>query len=151
MVALPFRLTFKQPCNNSSSLILLELLRGREISLIIDDTGNRKKGNKTAYVKRQYIRNLGKVENGIVAAAAYGLVAGMMLPLIFEVYKHKERLLEDNIYHSKSEITTMINYRLRASGFKFKLVLAGSLYGESCRHFVPCSRSILSQFCCSNS
>lgn len=49
------------------------MLGGREIVLIIDDTGDRKKGKKTAYVKRQYIGNLGKVENGIVAVTAYGV------------------------------------------------------------------------------
>jgi SRSO17 transposase len=32
-----------------------------------------KEGNKTDYGKRQYIGNLGKIENGIVAVTAYGL------------------------------------------------------------------------------
>ena len=67
--------------------LILQVLRGREINLIIDETGDRKKGNKTAYVKRQYIGNLGKVENGIVAVTAYGLIEGMTFPFIFEVYK----------------------------------------------------------------
>jgi len=40
-------------------------------------------------VKRQYIGNLGKIENGIVAVTAYGLIT---VPLLFEVYKPKERL-----------------------------------------------------------
>ena len=39
--------------------IILKMLGKREIVLIIDDTGDRKKGKKTAYVKRQYIGNLG--------------------------------------------------------------------------------------------
>ena len=47
--------------------LILQVLEGREISLIIDETGDRKKGNDTDYVKRQYIGNLGKIENGIVA------------------------------------------------------------------------------------
>jgi len=32
------------------------------------------KGQHTDYVKRQYIGNLGKIENGIVAVTAYGLI-----------------------------------------------------------------------------
>jgi len=36
--------------------------------LVIHDTGDRKKGHHTDYVKRQYIGNLGKID-GIVAAA----------------------------------------------------------------------------------
>jgi len=44
------------------------------------------------YVKRQYIGNLGKIENGIVAVTAYGLINNITVPLLFEVYKPKERL-----------------------------------------------------------
>jgi SRSO17 transposase len=54
-------------------------------SLIIDETGDRKKGDKTDYVKRQYIGNLGKTDNGIVAVTAYGVFCGMTFPLLFEV------------------------------------------------------------------
>ena len=67
--------------------IILKMLGGREIVLIIDDTGNRKKGKRTAYVKRQYIGNLGKVDNGIVAVTALGVFEGITFPLIAEVYK----------------------------------------------------------------
>jgi len=35
------------------------------------------KKETTDYVKRQYIGNLGKIENGIVAVTAYGLCEGM--------------------------------------------------------------------------
>jgi len=50
--------------------LILQVLEEREIILIIDETGDRKKGNTTDYVKRQYIGNLGKVENGIVVVTA---------------------------------------------------------------------------------
>ena len=50
--------------------LILKVLAGREINLIIDETGDRKKGQHTDYVKRQYIGNLGKIENGIVAVTA---------------------------------------------------------------------------------
>src|SRR4028118_370571 len=88
------------------------------------------------YVKRQYIGNLGKIENGIVAVTAYGLVEGMTFPLIFEVYKPKERLREGEPYLSKPQIAVeMIRY-LREIGVRFKLVLADSLYGESHSTFI---------------
>ena len=74
--------------------IILKMLGGREIVLIIDDTGDRKKGKRTAYVKRQYIGNLGKVDNGIVAVTALGVFEGITFPLIAEVYKPWERLSE---------------------------------------------------------
>ena len=116
--------------------MILQVLAGREIMLIIDETGDRKKGETTDYVKIQYIGNLGKIENGIVAVTAYGLYEGMTLPLMFEVYKPKQRLLSGDIYQSKPESAAKMIRRLLAMGFKFKLVLADSLYGESDCNFI---------------
>jgi SRSO17 transposase len=87
-------------------------------------------------VKRQYIGNLGKIENGIVAVTAYGLLKRMTFPLIFEVYKPKERLREGESYLSKPKIAgEMIKY-LPKVGLRFKLVLANNLYGESHSIFI---------------
>jgi FOG: Transposase len=116
--------------------LILQVLEGREIILIIDETGDRKKGDDTDYVKRQYIGNLGKIENGIVAVTAYGVIDGITLPLTFEVYKPKERLQAGDKYCSKPEIAARIIRELQAFGFKFKLVLADSLYGESGSNFI---------------
>lgn len=116
--------------------LILQVLAGREITLIIDETGDRKKGSSTDYVKRQYIGNLGKIENGIVAVTAYGVLDGMTFPLMFEVYKPKQRLLLGDIYKSKPEIAALMIRKLQAMGFKFKLVLADSLYGESESNFI---------------
>lgn len=110
--------------------LILQVLGGREISLIIDETGDRKKGDDTDYVKRQYIGNLGKIENGIVAVTAYGVIDKITFPLTFEVYKPKERLQDGDKYLSKPEIAAQIIRELQALGFRFKLVLADSLYGE---------------------
>lgn len=51
--------------------LILQQLNGRAITLVIDETGDRKKSNTTDYVARQYI---GKIENGIVSVNAYGIV-----------------------------------------------------------------------------
>lgn len=82
----------------------MQTLAGRPISLIIDETGDRKKGEHTDYVKRQYIGNLGKIENGIVAVTAYGVIDNITFPLMFEVYKSKERLKLGEVYRTKPEI-----------------------------------------------
>lgn len=37
--------------------LILQVLQGAEIEVIIDETGDKKKGKKTDYVKRQYIEN----------------------------------------------------------------------------------------------
>ena len=78
-------------------------------------------------MKRQYIGNLGKIENGRVAVTAYGLLEGITFPLIFEVYKPKERLREGEPYLSKPHIAVEIIRYLQIIGLRFKLVLADSL------------------------
>ena len=115
---------------------ILKLLHGRTLILLIDETGDRQKGKRTDYVKRQHISNLGKRENGIVAVTAYGLVDGMILLLTFEVYKPKEPLKAGDEYQSKPQIAATMMRQLQAMGFRFELVLADSLSGESKLNFV---------------
>ena len=74
--------------------LILRTLQGRKIYLIIDETGDKKKGRITDYVSRQYLGKLGKIDNGIVAVTAWGLVDGITFPLTFEVYKPQQRLLD---------------------------------------------------------
>ena len=126
--------------------IILRVLSGREIILIIDDTGDKKQGHTTDYVKRQYIGNLVKTENGIVAVTAYAYIDGITLPLTFEVYKPKERLKKEDKYLTKPEIAAGIIRKLLGRGLKIKLVLADSLYGESCTNFIDVLYELKLQF-----
>jgi SRSO17 transposase len=116
--------------------LILKVLNSRSVILLIDETGDCKQGNCTDSVKRQYIGNGGKKENGIVAVTAYGLVDGMILPLTFEVYKPRERLKDNDEYQSKPQIAAKMIRQLQAMGFQFELVLADSLDGESKVNFV---------------
>jgi SRSO17 transposase len=38
--------------------------------LVIDETGDRKDGDKTAHVSRQYLANVGKIDNGVVSVSS---------------------------------------------------------------------------------
>ena len=116
--------------------IILNVLQGRSIILIIDETGDKKKGKSTDYVKRQYIGNIGKIESGIVVVTAYGYLDGITFPLTFEVFKPKERLKELDKYKTKPQIAGEMIEKLQAKGFNFELVLADSLYGESDVNFI---------------
>jgi len=84
----------------------------------------------TDYVKRQYIGNLGKIEWDCCCYCLwshrehYGSFALRGL-------QTKERLKPADIYRSKPEIAAGMIRELKAMGFRFKLVLADSLYGES--------------------
>jgi len=131
------------------SLISQEL-KGRKILLIIDETGDNQKEKSTDYVSRQYLEKLGKIDNGIVAVTAWGLINGITFPLIFEIYKPKERLKVGNIYRSKPEIAAQMVIELKQIGFEIELVLADSLYGESESNFLGVFRGVKTQFYCSH-
>ncbi len=60
----------------------------------------------------------------------------MTFPLMFEVYKPEERLKQEDEYKTKPQLSGMILKHLKAMGFKFELVLADSLYGESDTNFI---------------
>lgn len=116
--------------------LILKVLKGRKLTLVIDETGDRKKGRSTDYVKRQYIGNLGKVENGIVSVDAYGVIDNITFPLTFEVFKPKARLKKNDHHQSKPKIAAAMVQWLCDFGFEFELVLADSEYGESGSSFV---------------
>lgn len=97
----------------------------------MDETGDRKKGKTTDYVDRQYIGNLGKIDNGIVSVNAYGIADQLTFPLLFKVFKPKQRLKEKDLYQTKLQLAQTIIAELVEFGFKIELVLADSLYGES--------------------
>ncbi len=61
---------------------------------------------------------------------AYGLLSGITFPLVFRVYKPRERLLPEDTYLTGPQIAALMIRELQAMGFQFKLVLADSLYGE---------------------
>ena len=109
-------------------LWLTKLLIGeREIVLIIDETGDRKKGKTTDYVTRQYIGNLEKTAQGIVSVNAYAIVEEITYPLIFKIFKPRKCLKAGDEYQTKPQIAQLIIQELKEWGFRIKLVLADSL------------------------
>ena len=65
---------------------------------------------------RQYLGKLGKIDNGIVAVTAWGLIEGITFPLIFEFYKPHERLLVEDTYRSRTRNSIADGARNQASG-----------------------------------
>jgi SRSO17 transposase len=109
----------------------LKALKAEKIIVIIDETGDRRKGKKTDYVARQYLGSVGKVDRGIVSVNAYGIYKNITFPLNFRVFKPKGTLKEGDVYKTKIEIASEIITELVDLGFQIELVLADSLYGES--------------------
>jgi len=106
-------------------------LKGKPMVVIIDETGDRKKGKKTDYVARQYLGSVGKIDNGIVSVNAYGVEGNITFPLLFKVFKPQGRLKAEEKFKTKIELGTEIITELIELGFNIELVLADSLYGES--------------------
>lgn len=106
-------------------------LHGNAITVVIDETGDRKKGKKTDYVARQYLGSIGKIDNGIVSVNAYGVYCNITFSLIVKVFKPKCSLKAEDKYQTKIELAAEIITSLINEGFNIKLVLADSLYGES--------------------
>jgi hypothetical protein len=103
-------------------------------ALIIDDTGDRKDGTRTAHVARQYLGSVGKVENGIVAVTSLWADERVYYPLHAEPYTPAERLgkgKKDPAFHTKPQIAVgLVDAALRA-GVPFRAVVADCTYGEN--------------------
>lgn len=111
--------------------LLRSALGERAFILCIDETGDRKKGRTTDYVAHQYIGNIGGLANGVVSVNAYGVLDGTPFPLAFRVYKPKSRLKPVDVFKSKPQLAVELIQELQALGFRFSVVLADSMYGES--------------------
>ena len=107
------------------------MLHNRKFVLCIDETGDKKKGKTTDYVARQYIGNLGKLENGLVSVNAYGVFDSVTFPLLFQVFKPQKRLKSTDEYKTKPELAVLLIKELIEQGFRFDVVLADSLYPSS--------------------
>lgn len=110
---------------------LVQAIGDTPLVLCLDETGDRKKGQTTDYVATQYIGNLHTLANGIVSVNAYGLLGTTTFPLLCRVFKPESRLKAGDVYKTKPQLAVEIIEELVALGFRFSVVLADSLYGES--------------------
>src|SRR5437667_10301824 len=102
--------------------------------LIIDETGDRKHGTKTAHVARQYLGSVGKVDNGIVAVTSLWADERLYFPLHVEPYEPAARLpkgKQDPAFRTKPQIGMALVEAALALGLPFRAVVADCTYGES--------------------
>ncbi len=101
--------------------------------LVIDETGDRKAGTKTAHVGRQYLANLGKIDNGVVSVSSLWADEQIYYPLEVEPYTpahHFARGKADPAFRTKPEIALELVQRAVAAGIPFRAVVADCFYGE---------------------
>jgi SRSO17 transposase len=101
--------------------------------LIIDETGDRKDGDQTAHVGRQYLGNRGKIEQGVVSVGSLWADEGLYYPLAVEPYT-PERWFPlgkaDPAFRTKPQIALELVDHALEQGWPFRAVVADCLYGE---------------------
>jgi len=101
--------------------------------LVIDETGDRKDGHKTAHVGRQYLGKLGKVDNGVVSGTRLWADEEVYYPVDFEPYTpahHFEKGEDDPAFRTKLTIALEWVNRAHTEGIPFRAVVADNFYGE---------------------
>ena len=102
--------------------------------LIIDDSGHRKSGGATAGVGRQYIGQIGKVDNGVVMVTSHAYDGTKGTPIDTRLYKHASSLekgKEDPSFEKKPNIALSLIQSCLDKGFVPGLVLLDAGYGNN--------------------
>ena len=103
-------------------------------TLIVDDSGHRKSGNFTAGVGRQYIGEIGKIEQGIVVVTTHLYDGKKSLPLDIELYQHASSLpggKTDSQFKKKPQIALELIERSTKRGYRPGLVVIDGGYGNN--------------------
>lgn len=106
----------------------------RGFTLIIDDSGHRKSGKKTAGIGRQYIGEIGKTDNGVVMVTTHLHDGVKSLPLDVELYQHASSLPEgkqDPEFIKKPDIALRLVDKCLSRGEKPGVVLVDAGYGNN--------------------
>jgi SRSO17 transposase len=101
--------------------------------LVIDEHGDRKWGSKTAHVGKQYLANLGKIDNGVVSVTSLWADEHLYYPLHVEPYTpahHVPHGKADPAFRTKLAIGAQLVTRAVTAGVPFRAVVADSFYGE---------------------
>jgi hypothetical protein len=103
-------------------------------ALVIDETGDRKWGRKTAHVGRQYLSNVGKVDNGVVSVQTVWADERQYYPVDVEPYTPAHwfpKGKQDARFRTKPQIALELIKAAIASGVPFRAVVGDSFYGEN--------------------
>src|SRR5437762_249170 len=118
----------------------LELLRGDPATaphgggvLVIDDSGDRKDGTKTAHVGHQWLGRYGKTDNGVVTVTTVWADERIYYPVHAVPYtpaRHFAKGKSDPGFRTKLAIGADLAVRAVDAGFAFRAVVADSAYGD---------------------
>ena len=101
--------------------------------LVIDDSGDRKDGTKTAHVGHQWLGRYGKTDNGVVTVTTVWADGRLYYPVHAVPYtpaRYFAKGKSDPAFRTKLAIGADLAVRARAAGFAFRAVAADSAYGD---------------------
>jgi hypothetical protein len=101
--------------------------------LVIDDSGDRKDGTKTAHVGRQWLGRYGKTDNGVVTVTTVWADKRLYYPVHAVPYtpaRHFAKGKNDPGFRTKLAIGADLAIKARDAGFAFRAVTADSAYGD---------------------
>jgi hypothetical protein len=101
--------------------------------LVLDDSGDRKDGTKTAHVGHQWLGRYGKTDNGVVTVTTVWADERLYYPVHAVPYtpaKHFAEGKNDPEFRTKLAIGADLAVRARTAGFTFRAVAADSAYGD---------------------
>src|SRR5919108_1181114 len=102
--------------------------------LIVDETGDRKRGQGIALAATQYIGKLGHTANGVVSVTSHWADGTRHVPLGVKPYRPARRLPRgkaDPAFSTKPELAWDLIEEARAAGIPFRVVVADCVYGEN--------------------
>lgn len=102
--------------------------------LVIDESGDRKWGTKTAHVGRQYLGSIGKVDSGVVTVSSLWADERVYWPVAVEPFTPKQHFpngMSDPAYRTKPQIALALVEQACITGIPFRAVVADSFYGEN--------------------
>jgi hypothetical protein len=101
--------------------------------LVIDDSGDRKDGTRTAHAGRQWLGRYGKTDNGVVTVTTVWADERVYYPVHAAPYtpaKHFAKGKNDPAFRTKLQIGADLAIRARDAGFTFRAVTADCAYGD---------------------
>jgi hypothetical protein len=101
--------------------------------LVIDDSGDRKDGTKTAHVGHQWLGRYGKTDNGVVTVTTVWADERVYYPVHAVPYtpaRHFAKGKNDPSFRTKLAIGAALALRAREAGVAFRAVCADSAYGD---------------------
>ena len=101
--------------------------------LIVDETGDRKDGDQTAHVGRQYLGNRGKIENGVVSVGSLWADESVYYPLAVAPYTPERWFAggtADPAFRTKPQLALELVDQALAADWPLGAVVADCLYGE---------------------